>query len=77
VLGWAFKYGKKSNAKTELLVMITPYVIESDDVLEQYVKKFQEKMQGLRQGLGEKQQPGAAARPVIQETLEDKREKDN
>lgn len=76
-LGWAFKYGKKSNAKTELLVMITPYVIESDDVLEQYVKKFQEKMQGLRQGLGEKQQPGAAARPVIQETLEDKREKDN
>jgi general secretion pathway protein D len=54
VLGWAFKYGKKSNAKTELLVMITPYLIESDDVLEQYIKKFQDKMQGLRQGLGEK-----------------------
>ena len=55
VLGWAFKYGKKSNVKTELLVMITPYVIESDDVLAQYINKFQEKMQGLRQGLGEKQ----------------------
>ena len=54
-LGWLFKYGKKSNAKTELLVMITPYVIESDDVLEQYIKKFQEKMQGLRQGLDVKQ----------------------
>ena len=52
LLGWAFKYGKKSTAKTELLVMITPSLIESDDVLEQYIKKFQEKMQGLRQGLG-------------------------
>ena len=74
-LGWAFKYGKKSNAKTELLVIITPYVIESDDVLEQYVKKFQEKMQGLRQGLGEK--GSVAARPVVKETLEDKRDKDS
>lgn len=53
--------------------MITPYVIESDDVLEQYIKKFQEKMQGLRQGLDVKQ-PAAAARPVVKETLEDKRE---
>ncbi len=55
LLGWAFKYEKQSNDKTELLVMITPYVIESDDVLEQYIKKFQEKMQGLRQGLDVKQ----------------------
>lgn len=54
LLGWAFKYEKQSNDKTELLVMITPYVIESDDVLAQYIKKFQEKMQGLRQGLDEK-----------------------
>ena len=79
-LGWLFKYGKKSNAKTELLVMITPYVIESDDVLEQYIKKFQEKMQGLRQGLDVKQPAAvAAARPsaAARETLEDKREKDN
>jgi len=82
-VGWLFKYGKKSNAKTELLVMITPYVIESDDVLEQYIKKFQEKMQGLRQGLDVKQTaatattPPAAARPAVRETLEDKREKDN
>ncbi|MCX5875096.1 MAG: type II secretion system secretin GspD [Deltaproteobacteria bacterium] len=75
-VGWLFKYGKKSNAKTELLVMITPYVIESDDVLAQYIKKFQEKMQGLRQGLVEKQ-PAAAARPAARETLEDKREKDS
>ncbi|MCX5865225.1 MAG: type II secretion system secretin GspD [Deltaproteobacteria bacterium] len=72
LLGWAFKYGKKSTAKTELLVMITPYVIESDDVLEQYIKKFQEKMQGLRQGIGEK--PPATTRPAARETLEDKRE---
>ncbi|MHB8149722.1 MAG: type II secretion system secretin GspD [Desulfobulbia bacterium] len=63
-LGWLFKYGKKSNAKTELLVMITPYVIESDDVLAQYIKKFQEKTQGLRQGLGEKP-PAAAPQPIV------------
>ena len=84
LLGWAFKYEKQSNDKTELLVMITPYVIESDDVLEQYIKKFQEKTQGLRQGLDVKQAaavtttvPAAAPRPTIMETLEDKREKDN
>ena len=50
LLGWAFKYESHKNDKTELLVMITPYVIESDDVLDQYIKKFQEKMQGLRPG---------------------------
>ena len=83
LLGWAFKYEKQSNEKTELLVMITPYVIESDDVLEQYIKKFQEKTQGLRQGLDVKQSaatttaPPAATRPALRETLEDKREKDN
>lgn len=63
-LGWLFKYGKKSNAKTELLVMITPYVIESDDVLAQYIKKFQEKTQELRQGLGEKP-PAAAPQSIV------------
>ncbi|HIJ90340.1 MAG: type II secretion system secretin GspD [Desulfobulbaceae bacterium] len=64
LLGWAFKYEKQSNAKTELLVMITPYVIESDDVLDQYIKKFQEKMQGLRKGLDVKQPAAAASRPA-------------
>ncbi|HEX9715409.1 MAG TPA: hypothetical protein VGA28_06940, partial [Desulfurivibrionaceae bacterium] len=51
LLGWAFKYESHKNDKTELLVMITPYVIETDDVLDQYIKKFQEKMQGLRPGI--------------------------
>jgi len=50
-VGWLFKYQKDSNVKTELVVMITPYVIESDDVLDQYIKKFQEKMAGLRKDL--------------------------
>jgi general secretion pathway protein D len=63
LLGWAFKYESQDNAKTELLVMITPYVIDSDDVLEQYIKKFQEKMQGLRQGLKGKGS-AAAVQPV-------------
>jgi len=74
LLGWAFKYEKQSNAKTELLVMITPYVIESDDVLEQYIKKFQEKMQGLRKGLDVKSPPAAkpAAKADNQAPQDDK-----
>ena len=54
ILGWLFKYEKEVDAKTELLVMITPYVIESEDVLDQYIKKFQEKMSGIRLELLEK-----------------------
>ena len=64
LLGWAFKYEKQSGARTELLVMITPYVIETDDVLEQYIKKFQEKMQGLRKGLGGKSAAAAVKAPA-------------
>lgn len=56
-VGWLFKYQKQSNTKTELLVMITPYVIESEDVLDQYITKFNEKMGQLRQSLNtEKEQ---------------------
>lgn len=49
LLGWAFKYESHTNNRTELLVMITPYVIESEDVLDQYIRQFQEKMNELRQ----------------------------
>lgn len=51
LLGWLFKYQKEDKKKTELLVMITPYVIESEDVLGQYVKNFNEKMDGFRKRL--------------------------
>ncbi|HIJ78348.1 MAG: type II secretion system secretin GspD [Desulfobulbaceae bacterium] len=54
ILGWLFKYEKEVDTKTELLVMITPYVIESEDVLDQYIKKFKAKMDGIRQELVEK-----------------------
>ncbi len=53
-LGWLFKYEKESTTKTELLVMITPYVIETEDVLDQYIKQFQNKMVGLRKELNTK-----------------------
>lgn len=64
LLGWAFKYESHKNDKTELLVMITPYVIESEDVLEQYIQKFQEKMQGLRPGVRGKDAAVAQAAKV-------------
>ena len=51
LLGWLFKYQKDSTNKTELLVMITPYVIESEGVLDQYIQQFQDKMQELREEL--------------------------
>jgi len=51
LLGWLFKYQKQSKEKTELLVMITPYVIESENVLDQYVKSFNEKMDDFRKRL--------------------------
>jgi general secretion pathway protein D len=53
LLGWFFKYQKEEKKKTELLVLITPYVIESEDVLSQYVVSFNAKMQEFRDKLGE------------------------
>jgi general secretion pathway protein D len=50
-LGWLFKYETESTTKRELLVMITPYVIESEDVLDQYIREFNKKMDKLRQEL--------------------------
>jgi general secretion pathway protein D len=54
ILGWFFKYEKEVDTKKELLVMITPYVIESEDVLDQYIRQFQDKMQGLRKEMAAK-----------------------
>jgi len=50
-LGWLFKQKTIATKKTELLVMVTPYVIESEDVLDQYINGFREKVEGLRQDL--------------------------
>ncbi len=50
-LGWLFKQKNINNKKTELLLMVTPYVIESEDVLDQYIKGFKGKVDGLRQEL--------------------------
>ena len=50
-LGWFFKYQKEVTDKTELLVMITPYVIETEDVLAQYAENFNKKMSSLRDKL--------------------------
>ncbi|MEN8134917.1 MAG: type II secretion system secretin GspD [Thermodesulfobacteriota bacterium] len=51
LLGWFFKYQKEEKKKKELLVMITPYVIESEDVLSQYVESFKAHMQEFRDKL--------------------------
>lgn len=50
-LGWLFKQKGLATTKTELLLMVTPYVIESEDVLDQYISGFKEKVDGLRQDL--------------------------
>lgn len=51
LLGWLVKYQKEVKEKTELLVMITPHVIESEDVLGQYVTSFNQKMNEFREKL--------------------------
>ncbi|MBU0482368.1 MAG: type II secretion system secretin GspD [Proteobacteria bacterium] len=53
ILGWFFKYQKEVKDKTELLVMITPYVIETEDVLAQYAANFEKKMIDLRKKLNQ------------------------
>lgn len=53
VFGNIFKYQKDTTRKTELLIIITPFVIESEDVLDQYVRTFEERMERLRPHLHE------------------------
>lgn len=48
VLGNLFKYQKDHEDKTELIMIITPYVVESEDVLNQYSRDFEEKLKQLR-----------------------------
>ncbi|MFH1215398.1 MAG: type II secretion system secretin GspD [Pseudomonadota bacterium] len=48
ILGNLFKYQKDTARKTELIIIITPFVIESEDVLDQYVRDFEEKLAKLR-----------------------------
>jgi len=48
ILGNLFKYQYDKEVKTELIVLITPYVIETEDVLDQYTRDFEEKMKQLR-----------------------------
>ncbi len=60
LLGWLFKSRTKSEKKTELLVMITPYVIDSEDVLDQYIKRFDERMQMLRERIKRRSKSDAA-----------------
>ncbi len=50
-LGWFFKSQQQSTTKTELLIMITPHVIESEDVLDQYVNNFRKKVTDIREQL--------------------------
>lgn len=47
-LGWAFKNQSSNVVKKELMIMVTPYVIESEDVLDQYISSFKAKMNDLR-----------------------------
>lgn len=53
VLGNLFKYQKDATDKRELIVLITPHVIESEDVLDQYIREFEEKMNRLRADIHE------------------------
>ena len=51
VLGWLFKYQSETTTKRELILLITPYVIDSEDILDQYIREFNKKMTELREEL--------------------------
>lgn len=54
LLGWLFKYRSELTRKTELLIMITAHVIESEDVLDRYFRLFKDKMDTFREELVKK-----------------------
>ncbi len=54
ILGWFFKYRSETTRKTELLIMITAHVIESEDVLDKYFRLFKNKMDTFRKELATK-----------------------
>ena len=51
LLGWFFKHRSETTRKTELLIMITAHVIESEDVLDKYFRLFKNKMDTFRKEL--------------------------
>jgi general secretion pathway protein D len=51
VFGYLFKFKEKKDDKTELLIVITPYVIENENVLDQYIDQFKEKTQMIRHSI--------------------------
>lgn len=57
VVGNLFKTQSTDIDKKELLIMVTPYVIETEDVLDQYIKQFDHKMNELRDAIYEGDRP--------------------
>jgi general secretion pathway protein D len=57
VVGNLFKTQSTDIDKKELLIMVTPYVIETEDVLDQYIKQFDQKMNELRDAIYEGDRP--------------------
>ena len=51
VLGALFKYKDKKDDRSELLLVITPYVIENENVLDQYIEQFKEKTKMIRDNI--------------------------
>lgn len=57
LLGYLFRYKSQKVEKTELLIMLTVYVIESEQVLDQYVNEFKTTMDGFREELHSNNEP--------------------
>lgn len=51
ILGKFFSYTSENLTKSELLIMITPYVIETEDALDVYIRNFKEHVNSLRTDL--------------------------
>ena len=57
VLGWLFKYRKKTNEKTNLLVFLTPKIIRNHKALSKITKEKRKKMEEDLSGVTKKNDP--------------------
>lgn len=57
VLGWLFKYRKKTNEKTNLLVFLTPKIIRNHQALSKITEEKRKKMEEIRSGMPQKNAP--------------------
>ncbi|MEW6380855.1 MAG: secretin N-terminal domain-containing protein [bacterium] len=64
VLGYLFSHTKDEIHKTELIILITPHVIENEEEGRELTRQFQERVKGLKSKIDQGQASSGAAQPM-------------